>query len=233
MLDVRSIILLSPIFLLYAAFSGYFAGWLRLRKGIRTPYTRKIFHFTIFTMAAILQLTCGFATVVLFGSIVSLVVLYACFRGTGFGFYEAMARPKDEPHRTLFIIIPLVCTALGGVVSNLLFTKFAPIGYIVAGWGDAVGEPVGTRWGRHRYRVPSLGGVKATRSLEGSLAVCFMGIFVAFWGLLYMGLIPLHALQVALFCGIVGAVVEAFSNHGLDNFTIQVAVTATAYFLMI
>jgi len=38
------------------------------------------------------------------------------------------------------------------------------------GWGDAVGEPVGTRFGRHPYRVPSLAGVPATRTLEGSLA---------------------------------------------------------------
>jgi len=187
----------------------------------------------IFTMAAILQLAFGYAAVVLFGSLVSLVVLYACYRGKGFGFYEALARPKDAPHRTLFIIIPLVSTALGGVLSNLFFSQSAAIGIMVAGWGDAVGEPVGTRWGRHQYRVPSLGGVKATRSLEGSIAVCLMGTFVAFWSLYYLGLTPFHALIGVLLCGIVGSVVEAFSNHGLDNLTIQVAVSATAYFFMI
>jgi len=25
------------------------------------------------------------------------------------------------------------------------------VGYLVGGLGDAAGEPVGTRWGKHRY----------------------------------------------------------------------------------
>ena len=73
--------------------------------------------------------------------------------------------------RTLFILVPMLMTALGGVVSNVLFPGWAFVGYMVCGWGDAAGEPVGTRWGRHRYAVPSMAGIPATRSLEGSAAV--------------------------------------------------------------
>jgi phytol kinase len=123
-------------------------------------------------------------------------------------------------------------TALGGGISNLVFGKFAYIGYFVGGWGDAVGEPVGTKWGKHKYRVPSLLGVKATRSVEGSFSVFFTGAFVAFFALVAAGYPPLKAGYAAVACGLVGAVVEAFSSHGLDNLTIQVAATATAYFLL-
>ena len=230
--DLKMIVLLGPVLLLYVGIGGAFAGWLRTRKHVRTPYTRKIFHFYVFSMAGILHLITGLPAVILFGSVTSLIVLYAVYRGTNFPFYEALARPSDRPHRTLFIIVPLITTGLGGAVTNLFFTRFAHIGYFVGGWGDAVGEPVGTRWGKHKFKVLSLAGVPATRSLEGSLSIFLVGILVAFLGL-YAGGIPLNkAFYVALACGFVGTIVEAFSSHGLDNLTIQVAAAATAFILL-
>ena len=44
-----------------------------------------------------LQATLGLPAVTLFGSIVSGIVLYAVWRGDGFAFYEALARPSDAP----------------------------------------------------------------------------------------------------------------------------------------
>lgn len=228
----KLIILLAPLLLLYTGIAGWFAGWLRVKKNVRAPYTRKVFHFLIFTMAAVLQITIGLPAVVLFGIVVSLAVVYACIRGKDYMYYEAMARPTDEPRRTLFILIPLASTALGGVIANLFFAPFAAVGYLVAGWGDAVGEPVGTRWGKHRYKVPSLGKVAATRSIEGSAAVFLVGTLVGFAGMLLMGISPLTALWVAAIAGLAGAAVEAFSNHGIDNLTVQVAVTAVAWLLL-
>ncbi|MBN1893357.1 hypothetical protein JW906_02635 [bacterium] len=195
-------------------------------------YTRKIFHFMIFTVAAVLQILFGFQAVTLFGFWIAVCVLYACFRGKGFPFYDALARPRDEPHATFFILVPLFATAAGGLLSNLFFAQFSPIGYLVAGWGDAIGEPVGARWGKHRYTVPTLDRVPAERSIEGSAAVFFFGMLVVFIATLLMGYSMLKALQLAFFCGLVGAIVEGFSNHGIDNMTIQIAVSGTAYFLM-
>jgi len=230
--DIVTIILLGPVFLLYTIIAAAFAGWLRIHRKVRAPYTRKVFHFLIFTMASILQFLGGLSLVALFGGIVSLCVLYALYRGDDFSFFEAMARPTDAPHRKLFIFIPLLTTALGGLTANFLFGQIAYIGYLVSGWGDAVGEPVGTRWGKHRYRVPSLAGVMATRSLEGSIAVFLVGTLAALVGLL-LNHIPLNqALLVATTCGLTGALVESISNHGLDNFTIQVTATGTAYLLL-
>lgn len=228
----RLVLLLAPLAAIYAAAAAWFAGWLRTKRGMRAPYTRKVFHFSIFTMAGIVHLVWDLHGVVIFGSVVALAVLYACWKGDDFPFYEAMARLTDAPHRTLFIIVPLITTALGGVVSNLFFGDLAFIGYLVAGWGDAVGEPVGTRWGKHRYKVPSLAGVPATRSLEGSSAVFFMGATAAVLGLWLGGLAPAEALKVGVLCGLAGMAIEAISSHGLDNFTVQVAGAATAFFLV-
>ena len=105
------------------------------------------------------------------------------------------------------------------------------MGYLVCGSGDAVGEPVGTRWGRHPYRVPSLSGVPALRTLEGSLAVFLVGSAAASLGLLAQGNAAGHALLVGSACGLGGALVEAISNHGIDNFTTQVAAAGIAQLL--
>ena len=222
---------LLPASIAYAVGAAFVAGHLRMTRGVRTPYTRKIFHFTIFTAAGLLQITWGLPAVVIFGSVTSLVVLYAVWRGDGFPFYEAMARQSDAPRRTLFILIPLMTTALGGVTSNLFFPAWAYVGYLVCGWGDAVGEPVGTRWGRHRYNVPSMGGVKSTRSLEGSLAVFLAGSAATAVALALQGIPMPQTLLIAFGAGLAGALVEAISTHGLDNFTVQVAASAAAQFL--
>ena len=221
-----------PIAAAYAGGAAWLAGWLRTRRGVRAPYTRKIFHFVIISAAAVVQVLWGLPGTVVFGSVTALLVLFAVWRGAGFPFYEAMARPSDAPHRTLFILVPLLTTAAGGVLANLLFSPFAPVGYMVTGWGDAVGEPVGTRWGKHRYQVPSLAGVPATRSLEGSGAVFVVGTAAAAVVLAALGQPAGVALGVGLACGAAGTAVEAFSSHGLDNLTVQVAAALVAWLIL-
>ena len=218
--------------LAYAAASAALAGWLRQRRGVRAAYTRKVFHFAVFNAAAALQLLWGRSAVVLFGLVVSALILAAVARGEGFGFYEALARPEDAPHRSLFILVPLATTAAGGVLANLLFPGMAYVGYAVAGWGDAVGEPVGSAWGRHPYRVPSLAGVPATRTLEGSAAVAVCGALAAAAGLALAGLPAGRALGAGAACGMGAAIVEAASHHGLDNLTVQVAAAGLAAWLV-
>lgn len=228
----RTVLLLGPPLLLFTVLAARISGWLRKPKGLATPYTRKVFHFLVFTAASGVHLLWGRPAVVLLGSLVALWVLRAVWHGDGHPFYEALARPTDAPRRTLFILVPLVTTAVGGITANLLFPKMAFVGYLVCGWGDAVAEPVGTRWGRRRYTVPSLAGVPATRSLEGSAAVLLVGGTAAAIGLAVLDLPLSTAVLVGLSCGVGGAAVEAFSNHGLDNFTVQVAAAAVAAWLL-
>jgi phytol kinase len=224
--------LLSPLIVVYILASAGLVGWLRMKKQILTSYTRKIFHFMIFTMAAVLQIEVGLRAVLLFGIWTALAVLYAVIRGEGFPFYEALARIKDSPRRTAFILIPLASTALGGVLANLLFPDYAFVGYLVAGWADAVAEPVGARWGRHRYTVPSLFGIGATRSLEGSTAVLMTGVIAGMiCGARLCAGWP-QMLLLGLTCGLTGCLVEAVSHHGLDNLTIQLAVSAAVFVLL-
>lgn len=208
------------------------AGWVSVLRdrGVRVAYTRKIFHFLIFTTAAVVHSVWDLGGTVVFGSVVAGMVLAAVLKGDGHPFYEALARDKDRPRRTLFIVVPLVTTAVGGLASALITGPFAVVGYLAAGWGDAVGEPVGARWGKRPYRVPSLAGVEATRTLEGSLAVFAVSTLASALGLATLGFADV-AWWAGPLCGLVAAGVEAVSNHGLDNLTVQVAPSVVALLL--
>ncbi len=209
---------------------GSLASYAR-RRGLAVPYTRKIFHFGVFTGAALTYSLWGLPGTNAYGAVLAGVVLVAVLRGDRDPIYRALARETDRPRRTLFILVPLLTTALGGLASALLTGPYAIVGYLVSGWGDAVGEPAGAKWGRHKYRVPSLAGVPATRSLEGSAAVFVVGwvaATVALWSLAD----PTRAVLVGLACAAVGALAEGLSNHGLDNLTVQVAASGTAWLLM-
>jgi phytol kinase len=232
LLPLDTTLLIALLALAYATACAAFVAWLRVSRAVRTPYTRKAFHFLILTVALLVQLSWGLAGTMVYGSVVALLVLFAVWRGDGFGFYEALARPTDAPHRTLFIIVPLFTTALGGLLANVLFPAWAHVGYMAVAWGDAVGEPVGTRWGRHRYRVLSLAGVPATRSLEGSAAVCVAAAIAVTLALLASGVPARTAVPVALAAALATALVEAVSNHGLDNLTIQLAAAGVAAALL-
>lgn len=226
----KSLVLGGPLGLAWSFAALGIAGRLK-RRGTRTGYTRKIFHFLIFTTAAILQVRLGTPAVCLFGGACTLVVFFAVWRGPGNLLYEALAREKDEPHRTYFILVPYFTTLAGGLASSLLFGPLAIAGFLVAGLGDAIGEPIGARFGKHRYRVFSRSAVPATRSLEGSAAVFGMSVLalaLAVAASPHLALGPLGWFKILTIAAI-SALTEAVSPHGWDNATMQVVPTALAW----
>lgn len=154
----------------------------------------------------------------------SLVILYAIIQGEGHFLYEAIAREKDAPYRTHYIVMPYLATLLGGIAANLLFGAGAIVGYLVTGLGDAIGEPVGTRFGKHRYPVFSLRRIKSTRSYEGSLAVFLVSLLAIALALQWINPAISISDNVFTIMAIAAAstVVEALSPHGWDNTTMQI-----------
>jgi len=91
----------------------FFCGYLKVKKGWKTGYTRKTFHFCIFVAAAMVQKWFGLSGTFIFGTGVTLVLVVALVRGAGNVLYEAIAREKDEPHRTYYIVVPYLATLSG------------------------------------------------------------------------------------------------------------------------
>ncbi len=209
------------------AVAAWVAATLR-RRGWRDGDTRKIFHFVIFTTAAALRFGAGIGPLVAYGAVVAGCIIVSVWRGDGDPLFEALSRQSDRPRRGLHVVVPLCATAVGGIAAHLLAGPLAPVAILVGGWGDAVGEPVGIRWGRHRFRVATLGGVPATRSVEGTTAVLAASLAAACLGYWLLGFPPAAIPARAAIVAVAATVVESISPHGLDNFTVMAVAAALA-----
>ncbi|MBA4030608.1 MAG: hypothetical protein C0478_06915 [Planctomyces sp.] len=135
---------------------------------------------------------------------------------------QGYVRMEDWPHPHGHLWVSWMASIVGLVIVELVFgsTEITRMSAIVLGIADALGEPIGSRFGRHRFQVADL--LSSTirhRSWEGSLAVCVGATLSIAWLLpISMGL-PL-TLVVACLMGVLIAGVEAWSPHGLDNLTI-------------
>lgn len=226
----RMVLFGSPVLLYWSACCLWMAARLKRHWTLKTGYSRKIFHLLIFASAGVLQLSSGLAAVCLFGGMTTLVLAYAVWRGAGHAFYEALARERDAPYRTHYIVASYAATLIGGLISNLIAGPFALCGYLVCGLGDAAGEPIGTRWGRHWYRIPTRTGTTVQRSLEGSLGVFVVSALALLFGLslLFDLTAALHAWPVVVAIALACTAIEALSPHGWDNATLQISASVLA-----
>jgi len=213
-----------PVAFLWAVACLMFAGFLKTRGNWKTGYTRKVIHSLIFGSVVVVHWIWGTPGVCVFGGMTTLAIAYALLRGSGHFMYEAMAREKDAPRRTHYIVVPYFATLIGGLLSNIFFPRAAVFGYLVAGLGDAIAEPVGTRFGKHQYRVPAVRGVRAVRSLEGSGSVLIVSALAL---IVCLALSPQFALSwrsllIVVLIAAISTLVEAVSPHGWDNATMQV-----------
>ncbi len=262
-LPTWSMLAWSPVMLAWSLAALALAGWLKQSRGWKTGYTRKVFHFITFaTVAGLLcvprEQGGGMPAVCLFGVVTSLVVFYAMFAGhtniqavttktpepllnanpqpptpSPSLLYSALAREKDAPHQTWFIFVSYLATLVGGLLSSIYFTELAIVGFLITGVADAVAEPVGTRFGKHRYRVPSLSSTVSHRSLEGSAAVFIASLVCLVIAAAVAPAIGWHfaGMRALAFLGIAAIVTlaEAVSPHGWDNLTMQVLPTWLAW----
>lgn len=227
------ILRLFPFAMLYVILALQAGVFFRRRFQWKVGYTRKVFHFLIFGAAGWLQAKSGTPSVFILGWAVSLCLVIILLRGEKSAWFSVLARPSDAPYEKRYILYPYLATFAGGVLANMYFEPSAVVaGFLVAGFGDAIGEPVGTRWGKHRYRVPSYGSnLISYRSWEGSSAV-FVACIAA---LALTSVLTGVAVSIPMIIGVslCCAVVEGISPHGWDNFTSQIAAaTLTQYILL-
>jgi phytol kinase len=211
---------LFPLTIIWSFLAAYMAGTCKRHFNWNTGYSRKLFHFLIFFTACIYQLKFGLGGVFILGWSVTAVIIYSCYQGSGNLLYEGMAREKDAPYRTRYIVYSYLSTFAGGVLSNLFFGYYAIFGYAVTGIADALAEPVGTRFGRHTYPVFSFDKRKhSRRSLEGSMAVFLAAVFIAA-AICYASPLSI-SIPLLIWGGAICAVSEAISPGGFDNAVLQ------------
>ncbi|TWU18977.1 hypothetical protein [Allorhodopirellula heiligendammensis] len=207
----------------------YLTGWCVLRWDVKVNYTRKINHFMLmlipFVLAWWLPYVPNVPTTI--ASLVTFVTMTSLFLppirnrvplvATAFA---SVDRPEDRPHTIAWIMSQAVAAYLVILVVFLTLRwlkapELIAIPLLINGIGDGLAEPIGIRFGRHRYQVPSLAAGRCyTRSYEGSACVWVTSVIVI--------LFLLPTLSWPVFIALVTWVppimtlTEAFSPHSWD-----------------
>lgn len=221
--SIELIAWLFPLSILLSFLALYLAGICKQKWHWKTGYTRKLFHFIIFLSAFLYQYFFKLQGVFILGWSVTLVLVYACIKGNNNVLYEALAREKDAPFRTKYIVYSYLATFFGGVVANVFFAKYAILGYLITGIADAVAEPIGTRFGKHQYRVFSFDKTKVSyRSIEGSFAVFIASSFIFYFAFHFTQTMFPSTIVIVLIMAFICTLTEAFSPSGFDNMLLQI-----------
>jgi phytol kinase len=219
-----------------------FAGWLKVRGILRIGDTRKMNHAAVLAGGVVWfssgeplrdRVSGHVAVLILFG----LLLLVCRWHEWGWFRYafSGYARESDRPHDAFHVWFSWLVSICGLELVDLIFgsVDLTRCAALVLGLADAVGEPIGSRFGKHRYSVRDvLAATTHERSWEGSFAVALMTSMVVYlsfsptlcagWGLPVATLI-LFRLPLAIATGLLVSFVEACTPHGLDNLTIPIS----------
>jgi len=215
------------------------SGYLKLVHGFPIGYTRKLNHAFTLILAAVwflpLPLDVARTNFWIAGTILMALILLVSYvheRGLLRYMFYGYARPKDAPHEAFHVWFSFGMGLAALLLVDALFNDrlILATAALLLAIGDALGEPIGMRFGKHPYRV---GGIlvaqPSTRTLEGSGAVVVGSFVTVLVCLTFLGAaLSLPAmLLIASIMAIVVAVIEAFTPHGLDNFTIPLGAAIT------
>jgi phytol kinase len=219
--------LLKTLILWVAVYAG---GSLVYYKKVKVNYTRKIGHFTIFFLTAFFAsifhyekswLT-GFLSLLFFLITIGIFIRPIHNRSPFVQrMFLAFDRPEDRPHTLhwfytqMFAGIVAMCIG-GSLLSAFGYTEMNVLVPLLAMIGDGLAEPVGVRFGKHKYKVYALFTEKNYhRTIEGSATVFISGIVVLLFS---QGLFTTPEFSTALILvPITMTIVEAIAPHTLDQ----------------
>jgi dolichol kinase len=169
---------------------AYALGRFVLRGAMRVNYTRKILHFALFFVPLTLYPWLPFRggpDTALLSSAVFLATLLAMSEPvrtrvpTMAVVFTAFDRPEDRPYTLAWLLTQIATTYVVLLIFLVWLQSYDKVALIyvtvlVAAIGDGLAEPVGVRFGRHRYGTRALfTDRRYTRSLEGSACVLASG----------------------------------------------------------
>ena len=218
---VQTIILISV---------AYSSGNLVYYKGVKVNYTRKINHFALFFIPMFLEYifpadqSIESILIGIFFAVGGLIIYIEPLRNKSKiieRMFLSFDRPEDRPNTLLWLSTQIIVGYLIIIPTTIYFFK---IGYgelillpiLVNGIGDGLAEPVGVRFGRHKYSTYALFSKKKyERTIEGSACVFFTSIFViiffnsSFTSSEFFSLLIIFPLVMTL--------AEAFAPHTWDT----------------
>jgi phytol kinase len=165
---------------------------------IKVNYTRKVVHISYFIWPQILDYLIVNYTSNIYSELwnVYMILLLLFMASEPFRnrfkivkfLYLSVDRPEDQPYTLVWFSSQIIVTMVVFIPFVVYFKHlghdnlvFIPI--LVNGLGDGLAEPIGIRYGKHKYKTRScLSDREYTRSYEGSLCVFLVSLTtVAFY----------------------------------------------------
>ena len=129
--------------------------------------------------------------------------------------YGGMGRAiglSDEKRHIGLVVYPLSVLFLVFLFNiGYMGAESAVSGVLIMGLGDGMAALVGTKWGKHKYKVFKVG----VKSVEGTFSMFVASFFVVYF-------LSTCGVLVALFVALFSSLVENISPSGVDNATVPI-----------
>ena len=214
----------------------YLSGLLVLKKGVNVNYTRKINHFSLLAVPFLLGiiLPCGPSSggtndyVIQIIGLLSGLLFFVLFLkpirkrvGIFNTAFSSIDRPEDRPYTLIWITTQtaanfIVAIPIAMYLNMINMPELIFIIILVNGIGDGLAEPVGVRFGKHKYQTYALlTKRKYERSIEGSACVFMTSIVVII--LFSTAFSSIQFIIALMIFPIIMTLVEAKAPHTWDN----------------
>jgi dolichol kinase len=224
------LIIALPLLVLFGVL-WYGAGILALRQSVKVNYTRKVIHFSIFFYPFVVNALSDHDGALQVAQAITLVAFVAVMNPFSIArnsvartMFAASDRPEDRPNTLRWFWIQVVTGQVAASIGASLLLGFgyddvilliAPLAF----FGDGLAEPVGVRFGTHRYRTYAVFAKGPTntywRTIEGSATVFVVTATVVLVGHSYFTTSELIAALVVLPVAV--TVAEAIAPHTMDT----------------
>jgi CDP-diglyceride synthetase len=209
----------------------YTMSLLVIYKDVRVNYTRKVIHISYFLWPQLLDILLikyeknkftEFWNVLII--LCLLLVLSEHVRkkiSIIDMMFKAVDRPEDRPYTLIWFSSQIISTLIIVIPFSVYFSRINKIGLIfipilINGLADGLAEPVGIRFGKHKYKTRAcLSSREYERSYEGSACVFIVSTIIILAYYTYMS--TYQYIFCTLLIPIITTFTEAYSPHTWDS----------------
>jgi len=184
---------------------------------LSSNFTRKVIHVGVGNWILLWPFAFDHWYAILVPPALFVVLNYISYRRE---LFKAMER-KEKAGGLGTVYYAISLAVIAPVAMILGVTWIAASSIMLMAWADGLADPIGRRYGVHKYHVAG-----STKSVEGSLGFFLVGVCSVAVSLLYFSAfshippvnIPIFALGIAA----LGTLIEALSPAGTDNLTVPI-----------
>ena len=216
---------------LLVLFIQFIMALLVIYKDAKVNYTRKVVHISYFIWPQLLDIILIDYHKNLYTEIwnVWIILLLLFLANEKFRnkikfleiMYKAIDRPEDKPYTLFWFSTQIISTLFIIIPFSIYFSSldkvsliFIPI--LINGLGDGLAEPIGIRFGKHKYKTKSCCSSREyTRSYEGSSCVFIVSLIIILCFYKYFTLKRYIANVILI--PIFSTLTEALSPHTWDS----------------